>query len=138
MTREPCPADRRAILVTLTELAFTSGQACWWTGIALWPGHRFAGMLAEAFGGFDAGLSHVVDRLRTLLATPVRCPRSFGCATEGSEACLMTVHGGLRRPGSGDRMKLRLPDSLHGARCWANQSRAGMLAASKPLTYASK
>jgi MFS family permease len=26
----------------------------------------------------------------------------------------------------------------HGARCWANQSRAGMLAASKPLTYASK
>jgi hypothetical protein len=40
------------------------------------------------------------------------------------------VGGGglLRGPGAG----------LHGARCWANQSRAGMLAASKPLTYASK
>src|SRR5579864_5724845 len=69
VTREPCPADRRAILVTFTELGRTTGQA-------LADGHRelarhlFAGMPAEAFDGFDAGLSHVVDRLRTLLAKP--------------------------------------------------------------------
>jgi len=44
MTREPCPADRRATLVTFTELGRTTAQA-----------------------SFDAGLSHVIDRLRALL-----------------------------------------------------------------------
>ncbi|HEV2257371.1 MAG TPA: MarR family transcriptional regulator [Streptosporangiaceae bacterium] len=69
VTREPCPADRRAILVTFTELGRTTGQA-------LADGHRelarhlFAGMPAEAFDGFEGSLSHVVDRLRTLLAKP--------------------------------------------------------------------
>src|SRR5580692_3475530 len=66
VTREPCPADRRAILVTFTELGRTTGQA-------LADGHRelarhlFAGMPGETFDGFDTGLRHVADRLRTLL-----------------------------------------------------------------------
>jgi len=56
-------ADRRAILVTFTELGRTTTQA-------LADGHRelarqlFAGMSTEAFDGFDAGLTHVVNRLR--------------------------------------------------------------------------
>ena len=67
VTREPCPEDRRAVLVTLTELGRTTTQA-------LADGHRelarqlFAGMPAEEFGGFDTALSHVVNCLRTLLA----------------------------------------------------------------------
>ena len=67
MTREPCPADRRATLVTFTELGRTTTQA-------MADGHRelarqlFAGLPAEAFDGFDAGLSHVIDRLRALLS----------------------------------------------------------------------
>ena len=68
VTREPRPGDRRAILVTFTELGRTTAQA-------LADGHRelarelFAGLSAEEFDGFDAGLRHVVDRLRTLLGT---------------------------------------------------------------------
>ena len=71
VTREPCPTDRRAILVTFTELGRT-------TAAALADGHRelarqlFADMSAEAFDGFDAGLSHVVNRLRTLLTGAAR------------------------------------------------------------------
>jgi DNA-binding MarR family transcriptional regulator len=67
VTREPCPADRRATLVTFTELGRTTTQA-------MADGHRelaqqlFAGLPAEAFDGFDAGLSHVIDRLRALLS----------------------------------------------------------------------
>jgi DNA-binding MarR family transcriptional regulator len=67
VTREPCPADRRATLVTFTELGRTTAQA-------LADGHRqlarqlFADMSAEEFDGFGTGLTHVVDRLRTLLA----------------------------------------------------------------------
>lgn len=67
VTREPSPADRRAILVTFTRLGRTTAQA-------LADGHHelarqlFAGMTAEAFDGFDTGLSHVVNRLRALLA----------------------------------------------------------------------
>jgi DNA-binding MarR family transcriptional regulator len=67
VTREPCPADRRAILVTFTELGRTTAQT-------LADGHRelarqlFADLPAEEFDGFDTGLSQVVDRLRTLLA----------------------------------------------------------------------
>jgi DNA-binding MarR family transcriptional regulator len=67
VTREPCAADRRAILVTFTELGRVTAQA-------LADGHRelarqlFADMPAEVFDGFDTGLSHVVNRLRTALA----------------------------------------------------------------------
>ena len=67
VTREPRPGDRRAILVTFTEHGRTTAQV-------LADGHRelarhlFAGLPAEAFDGFDAGLSHVADRLRALLA----------------------------------------------------------------------
>jgi DNA-binding MarR family transcriptional regulator len=67
VTREPRPGDRRAFLVTFTERGHTTAQA-------LADGHRelarhlFAGMAAEAFDGFDDGLSHVVNRLRNLLA----------------------------------------------------------------------
>ena len=66
VTREPCPTDRRATLVTFTELGHTTAQT-------LADGHRelarqvFAGMPAEEFDGFDTGLSHVLDRLRALL-----------------------------------------------------------------------
>jgi DNA-binding MarR family transcriptional regulator len=71
VTREPCPADRRAILVTFTERGRTTAQA-------LADGHRelarhlFADMPAEEFDGFGTGLSHVVDRLRILLAEPAQ------------------------------------------------------------------
>jgi DNA-binding MarR family transcriptional regulator len=66
VTREPCPADRRATLVTFTELGRTTAQA-------LGDGHRqlarqlFADMTAEEFDGFSTGLGHVLDRLRALL-----------------------------------------------------------------------
>lgn len=67
VTREPCPTDRRAILVTVTDKGRTTTQA-------LADGHRelarqlFAGMPAETFDGFDTGLGHVVTRLRAVLA----------------------------------------------------------------------
>ena len=67
VTREPCPTDRRAILVTFTELGRT-------TAAALADGHRelarqlFADMSTGEFGGFDAGLGHVLARLRAHLA----------------------------------------------------------------------
>jgi DNA-binding MarR family transcriptional regulator len=67
VTREPRPGDRRAVLVTFTELGRTTAQA-------LADGHRelarqlFADLSAEAFDGFDTGLMHVLDRLRALLA----------------------------------------------------------------------
>jgi DNA-binding MarR family transcriptional regulator len=67
VTREPSPADRRAILVTVTELGRTTTQA-------LVDGHRelarqlFADMSTGEFGGFDAGLGHVLARLRAHLA----------------------------------------------------------------------
>lgn len=67
VTREPCPADRRATLVTFTKLGRITAQA-------MADGHRelarrlFAGLSAEAFDGFDAGLSHLIDRLRTVLS----------------------------------------------------------------------
>jgi DNA-binding MarR family transcriptional regulator len=68
VTREPCPADRRATLVTFTEL----GRS---TAAAMADGHRelarhlFAGLPTSEFDGFDTGLSHVVDRMRALLAS---------------------------------------------------------------------
>jgi DNA-binding MarR family transcriptional regulator len=69
VTREPCPADRRAILVTFTELGRATAQA-------MADGHRelarqlFAGLPAAAFDGFAAGLDDVIDRLRAVLSEP--------------------------------------------------------------------
>lgn len=71
VTREPCPADRRATLVTLTE----QGRA---TTQALSDEHRelarqlFAGLPDDTFDHFGAGLDHVVNRLRVLLAGPAQ------------------------------------------------------------------
>jgi DNA-binding MarR family transcriptional regulator len=73
VTREPCPADRRATLVTFTELGRTTAQG-------LGDAHRqlarqlFADMTAEEFDGFGTGLSHVLDRLRSLLGDSNRNP----------------------------------------------------------------
>jgi DNA-binding MarR family transcriptional regulator len=67
VTREPCPTDRRATLVTFTELGLSTAQA-------LADSHRelarllFGGMTAEEFDGFDAGLIQVLDGLRAVLA----------------------------------------------------------------------
>jgi DNA-binding MarR family transcriptional regulator len=67
VTREPHPSDRRATLVTFTAL----GQD---TARALVEGHRrlarelFADLPAEALDGLDAGLVHVIDRLRSVTA----------------------------------------------------------------------
>ncbi|MGH3151388.1 MAG: MarR family winged helix-turn-helix transcriptional regulator [Streptosporangiaceae bacterium] len=66
VTREPCPTDRRAILVTFTELGRSTAQV-------LADSHRelarqlFGGMSAGEFDGFDAGLIQVLDRLRAVL-----------------------------------------------------------------------
>jgi DNA-binding MarR family transcriptional regulator len=68
VTREPHPSDRRATLVTFTA----RGHA---TARALRDGHvrlarqLFAGLPDDAFGSFDAGLLHVLTRLRDVLAT---------------------------------------------------------------------
>ena len=67
VTREPHPSDRRATLVTFTERGHTTAQA-------LLDDHRrlarqlFAGMADDVFGSFDAGLLHVLTRLRAALA----------------------------------------------------------------------
>lgn len=74
VTREPRPGDRRAILVTPTERGRT-------TIAALADGHRelashlFAGLPAEQFDGFQAGLRYVIDRLRALAADHSRSQR---------------------------------------------------------------
>jgi len=66
VTREPSPADRRAVLVTFTEQGRAAAQE-------LADSHRvlarrlFADMPAEEFDAFGTGLDHVVTRLRALL-----------------------------------------------------------------------
>jgi DNA-binding MarR family transcriptional regulator len=66
VTREPHPSDRRATLVTFTERGHTTAQA-------LLDDHRrlarqlFADMPDDAFDRFDAGLLHVLTRLRGVL-----------------------------------------------------------------------
>jgi DNA-binding MarR family transcriptional regulator len=66
VTREPHPSDRRATLVTFTGRGRTTAQA-------LLDDHRrlarqlFADMPGDAFDGFDAGLLHVLTRLRGAL-----------------------------------------------------------------------
>jgi DNA-binding MarR family transcriptional regulator len=66
VTREPRPGDRRAFLVTFTERGRTTARALA-DGHRELAGHLFAGLPPEAFDGFDAGLSHVTDRLRALV-----------------------------------------------------------------------
>jgi DNA-binding MarR family transcriptional regulator len=66
VTREPCPTDRRATLVTFTEEGHSTTQV-------MVDGYRnlarqlFADMPPNVFDGFDDGLTHVISRLRTLL-----------------------------------------------------------------------
>src|SRR6202045_4204984 len=63
VTREPYAGDRRATLVTFTEMGRTTAQA-------MADGYRelarelFADLPDDTFDGFEAGLGHVVDRLR--------------------------------------------------------------------------
>jgi DNA-binding MarR family transcriptional regulator len=67
VTREPYAGDRRATLVTFTETGRTTAQA-------MADGYRelarelFADLPADTFDGFEAGLGHVVNRLRAVLA----------------------------------------------------------------------
>jgi DNA-binding MarR family transcriptional regulator len=67
VTRQPHPSDRRATLVTFTQRGHTTAQA-------LLDDHRrlarqlFADMTGDVFDSFDAGLLHVLTRLRGLLA----------------------------------------------------------------------
>jgi DNA-binding MarR family transcriptional regulator len=69
VTREPCATDRRATLVTFTEHGRTTAQAMA-AGYRELARQLFADLPDETFNDFDAGLSHVVDRLRILLADP--------------------------------------------------------------------
>lgn len=66
VTREPRPGDRRATLVTFTERGRDAARVLV-DGHRELAGHLFAELTPEAFDGFDAGLSHVVDRLRALV-----------------------------------------------------------------------
>jgi DNA-binding MarR family transcriptional regulator len=65
VTREPHPSDRRATLVTFTPLGHTTARA-------LVEGHRrlarqlFEDLPRNVLDGFDAGLVHVIQRLRGL------------------------------------------------------------------------
>ena len=71
VTREPHPTDRRATLITFTQRGRTAAQA-------LVDGHRqlarllFADLPGDVYDGFDAGLLHVLTRLRTALAAQER------------------------------------------------------------------
>lgn len=68
VTRERHPSDRRASLVTFTPLGRDTARA-------LVEGHRrlarelFKALPADVFDRFDAGLGHVIERLRTITTT---------------------------------------------------------------------
>ena len=68
VTREPHPSDRRATLVTFTPRGRETSRA-------LVEGHRrlarelFEDLPVDALDGFDAGLVHVVSRLRILISS---------------------------------------------------------------------
>ncbi len=66
VTREPCPTDRRATLVTLTEQGHATTQVMV-DGFRNLACQLFTDMPAGVFDGFDDGLTHVIGRLRTLL-----------------------------------------------------------------------
>jgi DNA-binding MarR family transcriptional regulator len=65
VTREPHPADRRATLITFTPRGEAAARR-------LVEGHRrlahelFEDLPADVLDGFDAGLVHVIARVRTL------------------------------------------------------------------------
>lgn len=65
VTREPHPSDRRATLVTFTPRGHTTARA-------LAEGHQqlarglFEELPVDVLDGFDAGLVHVIERLRSL------------------------------------------------------------------------
>jgi DNA-binding MarR family transcriptional regulator len=67
VTRQPHPTDRRAALVTFTERGSATAQ---W----LLDAHRrlarqlFGELPEDVFGGFDAGLRHVLARFRDVVA----------------------------------------------------------------------
>jgi DNA-binding MarR family transcriptional regulator len=67
VTREPHPSDRRATLVTFTERGRVTAQA-------LLDSYRrlarqlFADLPDDTFDGLDAGLRHVIMRLRGVIA----------------------------------------------------------------------
>jgi DNA-binding MarR family transcriptional regulator len=67
VTRQPHPSDRRATLVTFTERGGATAQ---W----LLDAHRrlarqlFAELPDDGFGGFEAGLRHVLARFRDVVA----------------------------------------------------------------------
>jgi DNA-binding MarR family transcriptional regulator len=71
VTREPCPTDRRATLVTLTEQGHTTTQVMV-EGFRNLARQLFTDMPAGVFDGFDDGLTHVIGRLRTLLTESAR------------------------------------------------------------------
>ena len=67
VTREPHPSDRRATLVTFTERGRATAHGL------LDSYHRlarqvFADLPDDTFDGFDAGLLHVITRLRDVVA----------------------------------------------------------------------
>jgi|GEM_PF-858857 len=66
VTREPRPGDRRATLVTFTERGRAAARVLA-DGHRELAGHLFGELTAEAFDSLDAGLSHVVARLRALV-----------------------------------------------------------------------
>ena len=67
VTRQPHPTDRRAALVTFTDRGSAAAQG-------LLDAHRrlarqlFGDLPDEVFGGFDAGLRHVLARFRAVVA----------------------------------------------------------------------
>jgi DNA-binding MarR family transcriptional regulator len=67
VSREPHPSDRRAFLVTLTDLGADVGKR-FQSGFEELATGLFAGMSDRRLGGLANGLSHVLDRLRTMIA----------------------------------------------------------------------
>jgi DNA-binding MarR family transcriptional regulator len=67
VTREPHPSDRRATLVTFTERGRATAQALLDSYHQL-ARQLFADLPDDTFDGFDAGLLHVITRLRDVVA----------------------------------------------------------------------
>lgn len=82
VTREPCPTDRRATLVTLTEQGHATAQL-------MADGYRnlarqlFTDMPPDVFDGFDDGLTRVITRLRAHLAQSAPAQRSAAGPSAG-------------------------------------------------------
>jgi DNA-binding MarR family transcriptional regulator len=92
VTREPHPSDRRAALVTFTGQGRSTAQALADSHRRL-AGQLFAGLPAEVFDGFDAGLRHVLIQLRGVLAAKNAAP--------GSDAPQFPPGGGQAGPDGG-------------------------------------